>query len=98
MKHRSCSTSISTSASARKRGLVPVITLLLATTVPALAQTAQAPAAAPSDSYYSPYELNLFLGYQHFFVNNVLGTPADTFNDSITGGFRITEDFWKYAG
>src|SRR5580700_1294826 len=95
MMHRSCSPS--TSAPTRKRGVIPAIALVLATTVPAFAQNAPAPAGPLPDSY-SPYELNLFMGYQHFFLDNRDAARDQSFNGGITGGFRITEDFWKYAG
>jgi outer membrane protein OmpA-like peptidoglycan-associated protein len=70
---------------------------MLAAAVPALAQNAAAPQGPPPDAY-TIYEVNLFLGYQHFLIDNRDAPRDNSFNGGITGGFRITEDFWNYVG
>ena len=77
-------TSSSTSTPTRKRGLLPAIALLLAASVPALAQNAL-PSQGSSAESYSTFNVDLFLGYQHFLVPDRDAARVNSFNDSIVG-------------
>src|ERR1700679_593906 len=79
----------------RTRGLI--LALALASAVPALAQSTPAPQGSSADSY-STFNVDLFLGYQHFLIPNRDAARVNSFDDSIVGGFRLTEDFSKYVG
>jgi outer membrane protein OmpA-like peptidoglycan-associated protein/opacity protein-like surface antigen len=70
---------------------------MLAAASPALPQNAPAPQAPSTDSY-STFNVDLFLGYQHFLIDNRDAARVNSFNDGIVGGFRFTEDVWRYVG
>jgi opacity protein-like surface antigen len=86
----------STSTSAQRR-LIPAIALVLAASVPVLAQNPPPPRTSTADDY-STVDVNLFAGYQHFLVDNRDAARVNSFSGGAIGGFRLTEDFSKYVG